>query len=251
MIREFRSYFEFLQYAETLGQGYFLGDFGAELKTAQVGNPALVKFAESMFEEIEEKMPETLGMKFFPSPFGAYVNVPEYLSGSPTPMRAMSLTRSTSATVRVIVSLSFSGWRNEQLLTRGVASLALAMKLQQFRPVSLLVFDENPMISRLSQNDPHKGVQILLVPIESRPLDLAMACNALANPNFARGLLYYLSIKDAGTLGQNPPEAVIRTLGITGDDVYLPPVTEYTDRKVVDHPVEWVNDELRRIIGDR
>src|SRR5262249_4560674 len=152
--------------------------------------------------------------------------------GLPDAMRRRAPAYDDRAPLRVFVDLTSSLAISPQILARrGTAHLALAMFLANERPVELYAC---VILGQWAALD----AGALVVPIPAQPLDLAVACNALTSPAFARYLSYslvkanYPGYDGTWSWHINPSNDNSRAryaarareaLGLGPDDVYAPP----------------------------
>ena len=219
------------------------------LNFAQYGNDSLVPEAEKLLESIQDVYGGTETNQWEPSPCGAYPIVPEYLNGSPTCMRQMLPVGEVSPVCIYVCTTCSAAVTPEQIKKRGIAILALVMKLQAIRPVELFV---------TAETDGTGGDVIQVIPIESKPLSLAHATYCLTSAGFVRRLTYgianekYNSCGSWGImydkLGSSYPEWLKGQLGCSPSDLYIK--SAHCDDSMLSDPVAWVNRELERFRGE-
>lgn len=211
------------------------------LSAAEHGDTTLVVAAEKLIAELECSI-EAPRSVWESAHAGAYPMVPDFLAGHPNSMRRRVQASDDRSPLRVVIDLTSSCSIDKvDLAKRGIAYLALAMFLGNERPVDIETV--------VGLGGKHSEASFVVVPIPSRPLDLAVACNALSSPGFSRGLGYEMCYKTPKITGAWPwrmtggvgPEFVRREreiLGLNPEDVLAPPM-HYTDPAVTD-PVGFV-----------
>lgn len=221
---------------ETLNQAY---DY------AENGNPALVAKAESVLDKIDSEL-DTSGLSpaWRNSVVGAFPNVPAYLANDPESMRHLHRnTENTNGEVNVYYAPNCSSSiSNLESRKRGVTVLALVMALARVRPVNAYFFST-------------LGTKDQLVRIQTNPMVLSEAANALAATGFYRQLSYGYA-HTGGWPGRwarwfdyGNPRACIplvkKALNLTDEDLVIPPMTqrEWKAGGLKD-PVEYINAQL-------
>lgn len=198
------------------------------------GDEKFVASAEVLLEKIDSEV-ESPHAEWVPSIYGAYPIVPEYLAGSPTPMRHKTRVPSDASPVAIWVDLTCSGgFSAEEMKKRGVAILALVMKLQAIRPVDLYLVS---CVQRLSGG--------LVVKIESQPISLGTAGLALCAIAFVRHLCYGVMDFRGDDYPVSDAETIRVKLDIPEGDLIIPG-GHLSDRGIVDNPVGWVNKQVHK-----
>lgn len=217
------------------------------------GDDSYAHMADALLEKISDLAEGVPVREWSPSPIGAYPVVPEFLTGRPDCMRVMSTTGELSPVKIVISTTCSAGLDKETMTRRGVAVLALVMKLQQIRPVELYVLVEG--------NGGYKGDRNVfqMIKLDTKPLSIAHACFALANVGFARALTYvhlreYHNWdgewpRDYNSSGRGSYGAMVRReCQMTPEDLWIPS-SYLSDSKLINDPVGWVNEQLARYSG--
>lgn len=202
---------------------------------ARFGDESLVPKAEEVLERISE--PVSAGLEWGSTPFGAYPVVPEFLAGHPDPMRSRRRVENEAQPVTVYASILASAAFNADVMTRrGVAMLALLMRLQRTRPVDLKLV--------MSWTSPER---VLVVDVESRPVCVATAAYSLAHPSFFRRLGHATLFGEWSDRGSSPmDEARTRQLlGLGPEDLYLHSLVWGEDELTLD-PIGWINRTVER-----
>jgi hypothetical protein len=223
------------------------------------GDETYVAEAEAYLNRINDTLPETLRNEWHNDVFGPIVSVPDYLSNSPVPFRRERISESSCAPVRIIVSLTSSaGISAEVLRERGIVILALLMKVQQVRPIDLTVYCE------LDCDGHNTGMGIVSLNIESKPLSIGSALNAMANSDIARQMFYNCIGSESiirgfkGGRGGWPEtftyggknieyfKSVKELFKMTDGDLYIPPT--YLTDPIVQNPLGWINENLQKLV---
>ncbi len=178
------------------------------------------------------------------SPFGGRVNLSDWLSNSPTPMRRRVKRESDLTPLKIAVSIAASGGITAlELENRGIAILALVMQVQKVRPVELSIFAD-----MCSTKD---GWVYPVVRIDSTPLDLSTAVVLLAHTGVFRHYFMGWCRDNVGYAGNWPTDyrkdnydAKRRErLGMTKDDIVLDGVYLGDETSAV----EWVKTQLTKL----
>lgn len=209
---------------------------------AFTGDDVLVERSRKMVEDIDTHL-DIPHREWQPSPMGAYPIVADFLAGRPDSMRHLTPSEGT-APIRIFASLCVSaGISAEDMLKRGCAIFGLVLKLQESgRAVDLEI-----VCPWRGYNN--KGNQILTATINTRPLDLAHACFAIAHPAYFRYLghaaLYRLDPSNSTSiLGA---EATRTALSLNPQDLYLDSMV--IDEAMIKDPREWVKNQLSQFNG--
>lgn len=229
------------------------GSYDQHLIFMANGDARYVAKAEALLDKIARVANGVPEVAWESSPVGAYPIVPEYLAGHPMPMRCNQESE-TLAPISIYVATTCSGGiTQEELMARGVAVLALVLKLQRIRSVNLYVTCETA--GKRTSDD-----YIQVIPIHSKPLSIAHATYALTSAGFVRRLTYACAKEFSGSdyvhwsynyhkLGgsdRSPAyESWIRKqLDMTPEDLYIFP--SYLGDLSTTDPVAWVNSQLAR-----
>ncbi len=228
------------------GRESWFGDisYSTALDRAINGDDSLVPQAMAILDKLEATL-ETSQGQWSASPIGAYPVVPEFLTGLPDCMRRRIEVTTDIAPITVYVSTTCSASiDSETMLKRGVAILALVLKLQAFRPVRLCLLAETHGNS--------DGQCIQAIQINSQPLDLSTICYALTHVGFARHLTYSLAKELDGFNGAWPNnyngggaqwEAHIRQyVGLESQDLYIGAARDWDP--IIRDPIAWVNAQV-------
>lgn len=220
--------------------------FAQSVDKAIRGDDSLVAEAEKLLDQLDASV-EVPTKSWEPNVHGAYPVVPDYLSGSPTPMRALSPVYREESPISIYVSTTCSaGVDADTMQKRGVAIMALLLKMQQIRPIELYLLAET--------HGSRDGECLQVIKVESKPLNLATACYAVADVAFARNLTYSQARKledfngcwpDGYNMGGAKWEAHVReVLGMGEHDLYVGAARLWDE--MVQHPVEWINATIAR-----
>lgn len=172
------------------GKGYTYGDrqwFGKQtfsqiISNAKHGDDSLVVEAEKLISQLDADI-ELEHPEWISSVYGAYPIVPEFLAGSPTPMRHRTRVPADNEPVGIWVDLTSSAGVNYELIRkRGIVVLALVLKLQQLRAIDLHCCCVLP--------DDKNGGTFIDLTMPTRPLQLGVVCHVLTCVGFARHVMY-------------------------------------------------------------
>jgi len=148
----------------------------AALKHARSGRLDMVERAERVLEQINKQI-DALRGEWIPSRAGAYVVVPEFLTGFPESMRRRVEAPNERAPIRFYVDVwAACFFSADALINRGVSFLALAMALLQDRPVEMYAMVTGSGSGRNAVD---------MIPLPTSPLDLAVVCSVFF-PSFLR-----------------------------------------------------------------
>lgn len=256
MITKWDSIAEFVQTAKDYkhsqrgyGSASWFGGltFDECLNKAIMGDDSLVPQAEALLDQLDANV-EVSQRSWVPSIYGAYPIVAEFLAGDINCMRRMYPDVLETAPLAIYVSTTSSAMiSSDVMLKRGIAILALLMKMQQIRPIELY------LVTELDGTDNGETIQVIRV--ESRPLAIGQACFVLSQVGFARHLTYTVARGMNNYSGGWPREyefddtklweAKIREkLGMSSNDLYIK-AAQVWDPMVAD-PVNWVNEQVRK-----
>lgn len=208
------------------------------------GDLSLVAAAEALLDKIDASV-EVERRLWSPSLYGAFPSVPDFLAGAPDCMRRLRPDPSDVSPVNIYVSTTSSaGISAETMLKRGVAIIALLLKLQQVRPVSLSLLAELH-----GQSD---GACIECIRLESSPIDLSTACFAICRVGFARHLTYGVAqVMDRfnggwpnGYRSEHWATEIRQRVGMVEQDLYIPAATAWDP--IITDPVAWVNAQVAK-----
>ena len=175
---------------------------------------------------------------------GCYPVVAEHLQGIPDAMRERRRLRDASHPITVYASIMASCTVSaEDMMKRGIAILALVLKLQAIRPIKL--YAVCPWV-----------YSTLLIEIPTRPLSIAHAAFCLSHPAFFRRLGHEVlfSTGDRCTAMADDPSVPAR-LGMRPTDLYVGTGVSSLDwtggakseyATVLQDPVGWINETIRR-----
>lgn len=263
MLKRYQSYVDFVE-ATKLSRDYrqrhsntdFFGDadYSECINRAENGYEKYVSEAETMLDKLSSIENGDALREWSPSVCGAYPIVPEFLAGHPLCMRSLQASDKLAPVSLYACSTLSSAISVSDMLKRGTAILALAMKLQQTRPVELYITSE--------VHGATDGDYIQVIPIPSRPLSLAHACYALCSPGFTRHLTYTVARHDDsfnGCWGVHYNELnaysdatkyikwITGVLELTPNDLYIKPA--HWNDSLIKTPLEWINEQLARYNG--
>lgn len=211
------------------------------------GEESLVPKAEELLDKIDAAV-ETPHSEWIPSIYGAYPIVPEFLANNPECMRHRTQVPTDAAPVSIYVSTTSSGSIDHNvMLARGVAILALVMKLQAIRPIDIYLLAETH-----GQTD---GELLQVIRIPTQPVNISVAAFVLSRVGWARHLTYNVARMVDKFNGSWPrhynmgDSAWVRhvreTLNMQPHDLYIGAAREWDE--MVLHPVEWVNSWVKKL----
>lgn len=256
MIKRYENLIDFLKDAEKAGSsGRHSSDWYGNLTWDQTvnktrkGDDSLVPMAQELIDQLEQADIEVPHREWTPDVYGAYGIVPDALAGSPVPMRRLTMHPTEVAPINIYVSTTSSaGISADVMLKRGVTILALCMKLQQIRPVSLYLLAET--------HGKTDGEFLQVIKLDSQPIGLAIACFTLTAVGFARHLTYRNAEKIDSFNGAWPNRYasggsswvthVKEVLCMTESDLYIGAARAWDD--LVTKPVEWINAQIKKLI---
>jgi hypothetical protein len=223
-------------------------DLAETLNRAENGDESNVERANELLEQIDGAV-ETPHRMWAPAIGGAYPMVPDYLAGHPMSMRYLEQQVSDTTPISLYISIMASaGVDAETMQRRGIAALALVLKLQQIRPIELYAIC--PWIGTT-----------LVINIPTRPLSIAHAAFCLSHPAFFRRLghqvLYSLPADHSTTL--NVDSRIPAILGMGEGDLLVGNGVQALDwngkagaayADMLADPVGWVNQQVARY-GER
>ncbi len=217
------------------------------LNTLLFGNDATTAQAEELLSQIALPEISTRRAVTVRSPYGGRVSVSDWLAGSPTPMRRRRKTDLDTNPLQVYVSTTCSAAITaDQIMRRGVAILAYLMLAQQYRPVDLCLYTD--------MHGDDDGTTHLLIPIESRPLNLSTSAYCLTSAGYDRGLTHSVGRMLNGFDGswaagfQYGRANAAYTAGLrrkfnASDDALMISSIHAHDPLLTD-PLGWINDQL-------
>lgn len=227
-------------------------DLGVSADDAKIravdGDIAITDRAAALIDTIEPEIGEVLTPQWISSVAGSRVVVPEFLRGLPTHMRRRVRSETAGRCIDIFVDISSSaGIDALDLVSRGCAIIALIETLQRCRvSVNLSIG-----MGCRSRSEPDREIW-MVIPIESRPLDVSSASFVLAHPSFARNLCYRVLEKQNGcTLTwskfQNDDVAKRAYLGLEEHDLFVSPAHLY-DKLIINDPKKWVEDRVKQCL---
>jgi hypothetical protein len=216
-----------------------LGDYPQAIKKARLGDESLVVKAEKIMDSLDLPNMGVPLSRWLPSQAGAFPNVPEYLSNNPLCMRVNGPTQDKSP-IRLFVSTdSSAGISTKDIMERGVAILALSLKLQAVRPVEIVLLSEN-------DGGGPDGSTILAIPLDNRPLCLAQArCICYTAAYFFNPVRIGQGVSWPRYYQNDFPRYynwLCKGLNIQPQDLYIK--APYYGDPITENPKQWVMDTL-------
>jgi hypothetical protein len=198
------------------------------------GDTSLVPAAEALIAKLEVSI-ESPEREWTTSPVGWFPSVPAYLAGVPENMRRLVHSQSDTSPIGIFIDCTTSaGISAKDMLNRGVACLALVLKLQEYRPVDLT---QCCMFSD----------KLLTVTHQTRPMTLATLAYALTNVGFTRRIMYHtLQPQDSGKVNTSESKMRLR-LGarVKPHDVVIPGIL--LGDALTEDGLGWVQRQLNRL----
>lgn len=167
--------------------GWTGGSYDEVARLCKVGDPSRVPEAEKLIEKINTDI-EAPVREWVAAPAGGFPVVADHLAGSPTPMRYREPDLSIFSPIRIFVSLGCSASvRAKDMEKRGTAALALAIAMQNIRPVELYAFTE--MVGKRTA-DRHNGCCMVKIRLGTSPLSLSHVAHVFGCPGVYRQLCF-------------------------------------------------------------
>ena len=219
------------------------------------GDDRFVPAAFDLLAAVDEALPPTSGFEIRRDVVGSRVNWADWMAGSPTPMRRRLRRHVESGEVQVWISFGPSASLGvNDCIKRGAAIMALIMKIQQYRPVQVWLYDE-------TQTNNTGYPFYFIVGVDSRPLSLAHVGFAVSHPAFFRQPAIAAEYNCGARAGcwapdmhqhahptpgmQTYQQRRDRRLGVNPSDVVLSSACDWNP--LIKQPVEWIKAELVRI----
>ena len=207
------------------------------------GDESIVPQAEKIIEQLEVTSEGIEIPAWQGTPMGAYPCVPEYLAGSPTPMRLLAPSNERSPVTIYCGMTPQESVTEKQMVKRGAVLLALVLKLQQIRPVELNWF----------MTTGHRGTLIEIVRLDSKPISVAHAAFALSNVGLLRrvgfGSSIELNFSSHGSVGfgaMSRDEAAQRKqLNVLPEDIFIPS-NVLSNSPMFNDSLKWINEQIQR-----
>ena len=230
------------------------GTWSEAMEQARTGCPQYVECASALVDQITTALNQDGDrIRWKLSAHGARPSVPATLAGLPLTMWRKQPTADETQPLRIFVnSSSAASVSAEQLIERGAAVLAMAMKLAAERPVELYA------ITTLGGAGIYHA-DITCTAIGTNPIDIQAASFALASPLFLRRLTFahwYAWAKDekipwAWDVYPQHDIAKHRSkvrafLKLAPNEIYIDPAHGEDPRSWTD-PVGWANDLIDRV----
>lgn len=191
---------------------------------------------------------------------GFLPDVPSAIQNLPESMVMPIATQTDFAPITVFANPTMSaGVGNHAIMKRGAVICALILKLQAIRPVNLKV-----IVTGDGRKIPGNN-HYIIVPVETRPLDVAQLSFMLCNPGWARHTYEYLSNVGGSTGAWDSlfkrhhsnaysPEFHKDAIGfMQGDvehDIYIPGL--FLQDRLLKEPLKWIEETLARYaVADR
>jgi hypothetical protein len=168
----------------------FYGDLSGKETVRRLlrGDEANVPAAEKLLDEIGGDIGSSAAL-WEHEVAGAIPDVPAAISGDPECMWDLQSQTDTTAPLSIIVDLTSSAaFSQESMRRRGIAILALVMKLAATRPVTLELC--TLMHGKARDGEGDERYSYIGVTVNTTPLDLATAAHAITYVGVARRMFY-------------------------------------------------------------
>lgn len=157
--------------------------FKESVDGAIYGNNKYVEAAEQLLDKLYTEI-DVPYPSWQPSMMGAYPSVPSYLMGEPESMMTLTPEENSRSPITIYyVSTSSAGHKWEDLLKRGIATLAFAMVLSKTRPVNLKI------VATLDGASSDKCT-LIETNIDLNNVSLSTAAFAIASTGYDRNLTH-------------------------------------------------------------
>lgn len=207
----------------------------------------------AVMDKIDASFRDREAVSWEPSVAGAYPVVPEALHGYPECMRQRMPVESDAAPIRIFVSSwTQSSITPEQMIARGAAVAALAMRLSEARPTELY------FVSETAHSDFDRKVVVFTIRVPTAPLSAQDVAVLFASPCVYRqhdlraaqgwyGSPDYLPLPFGLMVNAEMPKKMraimTEALELEPQDIYIPPYTAHGAEEFTD-PVAWVHAML-------
>lgn len=211
-------------------------------------NQELLEKAQSLMDQLYEEI-DIPYPTWQSSMAGAYPSVPDYLMNSPEPMRMKTPEENSRNPITIFyVTTSSGGHSWEDLLKRGICTLALAQVLQKVRPVNL------KLVATLDGAS-SDNCTLMEINVDLNNLSLSHAAYVIASTGFDRNLTHTYAAHHNGFTGHwawksFPSDEKYWTnlrhyLKISEEDLLIKGAF-LTDNLMVDDPIKWCKQQINR-----
>lgn len=222
--------------------------FKESVDGAIYGNVKYVEQAERLLDKLYTEI-DVPYPTWQASRMGAYPSVPDYLTNNPESMRRKTPEEDSRNPINIYYVTTSSGGHNwEDLLKRGIATLAFAMVLQKMRPVNL------KLVGTLDGKSSDR-CSLIEVNIDLNNLALSTAAFAIASTGFDRNLTHTYAAHHNGftghwAWGSFPSEDNTKYwtnlrhfLKMSEDDILIKGAFLH-DRLIIDDPITWCKQQI-------
>lgn len=206
--------------------------------------------AKKLLADIDSSFRDRSRNEWVPSICGAYPIVPDYLIGLPESMRMQTPVDSDVSPIRIIMEpLVSAGVSDNELVRRGAAVTAMAMRLTEERPVELYV----ALAMRKSRTD-----YCALIKMDTQPLDISVATAVFSSASFSRMIAFNWTLAVGATQQHNirwgldsqpgkvREEAMRKVFNLEPQDIVLQG-GYLTDAALMQRdPVQWVHNQIEK-----
>lgn len=217
--------------------------------------PEHMRKARELLDKVDTSFRDRERVSWQASPHGAYAVVPEYLANEPFNMRQKARETHDQAPIRYYVEATISaGVELSALETRATGLAALIMRTAEERPVELHI-----VMGFCTESRDKRGA-ILVVPIQTHPIDLHSTIASLATREFCRCMSFNVaaqamddnSVSDWIYAHPRAEALPLRdklyrdAIGMDPQDVFIQGGYLMDQDKFYKDPVKWVHDQIEK-----
>lgn len=208
-----------------------------------------MEYAQSIIDKIDASVHDRERMEWQPDVMGAYPMVPDYLMGIPESMRMRQPREFELAPIKIVMEVSVSsGLSHSQILRRGCAVAALAMRLSEERAVEL----------HCCYGGRVNGINyVWMAKLDCSPISLNQCVAVFASTSFARMVAFNAmsaySGPDQGSIGWafcNPSaerdKDMRKLMGLEPQDLFLQGGFLPDASVMENNPVQWVHNQMEK-----
>ena len=226
-------------------------------KSIRFGNDENVSKSDDLLAQFEDIFDfNTKKLETVRSVAGGMAHIPSMLAGAPNSMITKRRTMKEGAPLTLIIDLCMSAAISaDDMLKRGIALLSFARMAATVRPVKIWV------VGGMLPDSSDKAFEAMAFPIDSQPLDLARACQAISEVSMLRTVQFAVTCWMAGQPGDQyikwPYNAKAKydarigpiwrsLLNIPDTEDILAVTGAHCNDKLVQQPVEWIKDNIEK-----
>lgn len=210
-------------------------------------NSSDMAYAQSIIDKIDSSVHDRERMEWAPNVMGAYPMVPDYLMGIPESMRMREPREFELAPIKIVMEVAVSGGlSHSEILRRGCAVAALAMRLSEERAVELhCCYGGN------TKGDNY----VWMAKLDCSPISLNQCVSIFASASFARMVAFnamsaYSRNAETriewalGRPGRDRDIAMRKLMGLEPQDLFLQGGYLPDASVMQNDPVQWVHNQL-------